>query len=241
MEDQVKNIISHYIKIPVDQISSQTPIDRSTVASSIILHRMYAQLANEGFVVKDYTEVKNFGQLIASITGTPAPVIAETSAIALQSPVENIGTLSVGIDMEKIASMPVVKDFREDAFYKMNFSAAEIAWCILQNNSYASFAGLFAAKEAIIKADNNYKSKNFNTIEIDHLPGGKPVHDGFQMSITHTNDIAVAVAIKDITLPAAIGNTNNNNSFTSPVFKLFAVAAFLLSLLVFLLFIFRSN
>lgn len=234
MEEQIKNIVSKYIKIPAEQITPQTVIDRSAVASSIILHRMYAQLANEGFVISDYTGIKTFGQLTA---GENETIITLTEPSAIN---ENTNEPSIGIDTENINSMPVVNDFREEAFYKMNFAPAEIAYCILQPDPYASFAGLFAAKEAIIKADNSYQNKPFHTIIIDHLPGGKPVYTGFQISISHTNETAIAVAVKNILSSSSPLSTVNNSSRNSTLIASAAVAAFLLSLLTLILFLVKS-
>lgn len=241
MEEKIKNIVSPYIKIPADQITAQTVIDRSAVASSIILHRMYAQLLNEGIVVNDYAVIKTFGQLAASLNGKEVAVtFMEPAPTVSYSSTENTNEASIGIDVESTSSMPLVNDFREDAFYIMNFAPAEIAYCILQPNPYASFAGLFAAKEAIIKADNIYKNKPFSSIVIDHLPGGKPVYPGFQISIAHTNETAYAVAVKNISFqsisPAAVINTGNN----SPLTTFTAVTAFLLSALTLILFLFKS-
>ena len=87
-------------------------------------------------------------------------------------------------------------DYREDEFYKQNFSTSEIAWCILQSQPLASFAGKFAAKEAIVKADNVYATLPIHQIEILNTPNGKPQFKGFQISISHTPSTAVAVAIK---------------------------------------------
>ncbi|MES2849352.1 MAG: 4'-phosphopantetheinyl transferase superfamily protein [Bacteroidota bacterium] len=238
MEEQIKNIVSKYIKIPAEQITAQTVIDRSAVASSIILHRMYAQLANEGVVINDYTLIKTFGQLTGNGKET---TLTFTEPRVQTTTTENENAPSVGIDTENISSMPVINDFRENAFYKMNFAPAEIAYCILQPNPYASFTGLFAAKEAIIKADNNYKNKPFHTIIIDHLPTGKPIHAGFQISISHTNDTAIAVAVKNISLPAPSlslpGNTGSNSTFITVA----AIAAFLLSLLTLILFLVKNR
>ena len=237
MEEQIKNIVSQYIKIPADQITAQTVIDRTAVASSIILHRMYAQLQNEGIVVNDYTTIKTFGQLSASVNGKePANTFIESAPVPNYSAKENINEPSVGIDAENISSMPVVNDFREDAFYKMNFAPAEMAHCILQPNPYASFAGLFAAKEAIIKADNLYRNKPFNTIIIDHLPEGKPVHPGFQISISHTNETAVAVAVKNISFPASSFATAANTGSNSFLTTIVAIIALSLLTLIFILF-----
>ena len=57
-------------------------------------------------------------------------------------------------------------------------------------------AGLFAAKEALVKADNRLMGRAFNSIVIEHAPDGKPLYEGFQISISHTDTLAVAVAVQ---------------------------------------------
>jgi phosphopantetheine--protein transferase-like protein len=203
---------------------------------------MYSQLSAEGFAAENYADIKTYGQLLTALnkTGSSIPV---TPVIANEyDGSSEEGNSSIGIDIESISAMPQATDFREAAFYQMNFSAAEIAYCILQSDPLASFAGLFAAKEAIIKADNIYQNKNFNTIFIDHLPNGKPVHPGFQLSISHTGETAIAVAVKN-TPPSSTGNSTLISPATgnSTLITFAAVAAFLLSLLsLLLLFIKRS-
>jgi phosphopantetheinyl transferase (holo-ACP synthase) len=240
MEDKIRNIVSQYIKIPADQITAQTVIDRSAVASSIILHRMYAQLMNEGIAVVDYTVIKTFGQLSAGLNGNKAAVTFAEPVPQNDYALPAANDTPIGIDVENKSSMPLVNDFREDAFYTMNFAPAEIAYCILQPDPYASFAGLFAAKEAIVKADNLYKNKPFSSIVIDHLTGGKPVYPGFQLSIAHTSDTAYAVAVKNTSFqpaaPVPAAGTGNNSTLTTFT----AITAFLLSALTLILFLFKS-
>lgn len=238
MEEQIKNIISRYTKIPVEHIGVSTIIDRSAVTGSILLHRMYASLATEGFIIDNYWDVKNYGALLQRINKTAPGIelIPETD-----DDIDNTGTQQneslfkgIGIDIEEITAMPLVNDYREDEFYKMNFDPAEIAYCILQPGIQASFAGLFAAKEAIVKANNRYKNKPFNTIFIDHLPGGKPVHSEFQLSIAHTDTTVVAVAVTiNATIPT-LQNTSLDDLQNGSKFSLtfwFALFAFLLSIL----------
>src|SRR5690349_4726708 len=207
MEDKIKHIISTFIKVPAEQISADTIIDRTAVSSSITLHRMYAKLAEEGIVVEDYWNIKNVATLLKRMNGNGHATVAVNqegqSSHFVSSPASHIAGATVGIDIEEVDSMPRANDFREDEFYKMNFSSAEIAYCILQANPYASFAGLFAAKEAIVKANNANRSKLFNTITINHNTEGKPVYTGLNLSISHTNNVAVAVAVA---LPE-VGNT----------------------------------
>jgi len=198
MEEKIKEIVSAFIKIPTEQITSSTIIDRASVSSSIMLHRMYAKLSEEGFVIQDYSEVKNFGGLISRLNGNinnNVSLSEQTIVLSDNKSIEQSG-ISIGIDIEEISAMPRTNDFREDEFYKMNFSSSEMAYCILQPDPYASFAGLFAAKEAIAKANNHYGKKSFNTISIEHSLEGKPIHDLFQLSISHTKETAVAVAVE---------------------------------------------
>jgi phosphopantetheine--protein transferase-like protein len=202
MEERIKEIVSLYIKVPASQITVNTVIDRSAVASSILLHRMYAALLNEGIAIENYWDVKTFGTLLQRFSGTeirPTAIHNEIDYI-LPASQNSSSTGEIGIDIEQVSSMPQVNDFREDQFYVMNFTREEIAYCILQPDSLSSFAGIFAAKEAIVKADNNYLNRPFNEISIAHLPNGKPFHPDFQLSISHTKELAIAVAVPKSTV-----------------------------------------
>lgn len=238
MDEQIKNIIASFIKMPASQINSQTVIGRPAVASSIILHRMYAQLASNGFVVKDYSQINTVAQLFAGLH-SKEPALMAPPVASIDDANDNPNQAGIGIDMENISMLPRANDFREEPFYTMNFASAEIAYCILQTNAYASFAGLFAAKEAIIKADNTYKNAPFNSIIIQHLPKGKPIFPGFQLSISHTNEMAIAVAVKNNAsnpAPTPLVTTNGKPSLAT----FFSLTAFLLSLILVLLYIFGN-
>jgi phosphopantetheine--protein transferase-like protein len=189
---------------------------------------MYAKLAEEGFIVADYWSINTFSTLLKRINGNGSASLPEVEYVpvngnGLPSQVHAEGA-AVGIDIEEVDSMPRANDFREDAFYKMNFSSAEIAYCILQPAPYASFAGLFAAKEAIVKANNSNKSRPFNTIVINHDPEGKPTYPGFYISVSHTNNLAIAVALqiaadisagkeKEVIVTQPSGNSNAKRLF----------------------------
>jgi len=210
MEEKAKEIISTYLKTSAGQINASSAIDRGALGSSIMLHRMYARLSMEGIVVENYTGIKTYGDLLAKMK------LLERETIAIVEEVEedetekrslaasHHGHTALGIDIQEISSMPRVDDFRGDAFYTLNFNPTEIAYCILQSDPYASFAGLFAAKEAIVKADNIYANRNFKEILIEHLPGGKPVHSEYEITISHSGGFAIAAAIR-VDLAAAKG------------------------------------
>jgi phosphopantetheine--protein transferase-like protein len=252
MEEKIKEIVSVFIRIPAEQIGPSTIVDRSVMNSSILLHRMYAKLADAGVTVEDYTEIKNFSDLlrrrVGGATSAAESASGEATAASADAPFaadpadqpanatypDHAGTgrtnrsgadhspmnrtvhtgtgradrtahtsaahtdqgAGLGIDIEAIASLPVTHDFRKEEFYKMNFTAAEIAYCVLQPDPYASFAGLFAAKEAIVKASGDYRNKTFNAIEISHSSEGRPIHPGFNLSVSHTAGLAVGVAVR---------------------------------------------
>lgn len=197
MEDKIRAIVATFIKVPAEQIADSTPIGRAALQSSILLHRMMARLGEEGLVVQDYAGIKVFGDLMRRQNGAGnsgnVPVLA--------SPVSGGGSNGsdpgVGIDIEEIAALPRVDDFRKEAFYTENFTPAEIAYCILQGDPYASLAGLFAVKEAIVKADGQFRHRPFNSFGIGHSPEGRPELAGFSLSISHAGGMAVAVAVRD--------------------------------------------
>jgi phosphopantetheine--protein transferase-like protein len=223
MEEKIREIVSLYIKVPANQITANTVIDRSAVASSILLHRMYAALLNEGVAIENYWDVKTFGILLQRFSGTEIRSAVAHNEIDYVLPVSQSSTSTgeIGIDIEEVSSMPQVNDFREDQFYLMNFTQEEIAYCILQPDSLSSFAGIFAVKEAIVKADNTYQNKPFNEISIGRLPGGKPFYPDFQLSISHTKQLAIAVAIPKITVDQSVKSeiisTPSANSISVPL------------------------
>jgi phosphopantetheinyl transferase (holo-ACP synthase) len=215
MEEKIKEIVSGFIRVPAGQIGEGTPIGRGALQSSIHLHRMYARLGEEGIVVENYTAIRVFGDLIrsqgdggAGATGVGAAgedvrvggglggdMMVGAGARVGADGVMTGGT-DIGIDIEEVTTLPRVVDFRKDIFYSQNFTAAEIAYCILQPDPYSSFAGLFAVKEAIIKADGRFRGRPFHTVEIGHSEEGKPVFPGFGLSISHAGGMAVAVAVR---------------------------------------------
>lgn len=106
--------------------------------------------------------------------------------------------LGVGIDIQPLSAMPEASDYRTDSFYKGNFSARELAHCIEKGSPRESLAGIWAAKEAAIKAgaaDRNEKGQ-LAEIEITHDAAGAPSYPGCLVSISHEAGIAVAVCIR---------------------------------------------
>jgi len=210
MDNEVKNILAQFLKIDPSQVTSGSIIDKTAVGGSIMVHRLYASLADKGFNAKDYLAIKTVGQLFDQLNGRVTNPINDSAVIDANIPSDQY---SIGVDIELIDNLPAAVDFRNDPFYTNNFSAHEISYCLLKENPRASFAGLFAAKEAISKINNRIGKKQFNQTEINHTSEGKPMYAGYAISISHTNDYAIAAAVyspgndtnKVLTEPSSMG------------------------------------
>ena len=203
---KAKAIISKFINKCPEEIAHNTAIDKRAVQGSVLIHRMFAALAKEGYHVSDIAQIKTFGDFehevtekaifsdAVSISGTTSSKISDSEDFNL---LNHYGNCDIGVDIEDIENMPVVDDFREEPFYLENFSQREISYCILQINPRASFAGKFAAKEALIKAKKCLSHTSLKSIEILNDDSGRPVYPGFSISIAHSTSLAIAIAVKD--------------------------------------------
>ena len=129
----------------------------------------------------------------ASPTGV-APITLPAAPAA--PPGDPSGVLGVGIDIEHITSLPHADDFRAHEFYQDNFSPAEMAHCIQQSSPRASFCGLWAAKEAVLKSGAAAAgSGGLRSVEISHDPHGRPGFPDCLLSISHSDESAIAVSL----------------------------------------------
>lgn len=116
--------------------------------------------------------------------------------------------LKVGNDIIETKRIKKVYDRYMDSFKNKVYTSKEIEYCESKNlNKFQSYAGRFAAKEAIFKAisqglSNKYQI-NWKDIEILNDEFGRPyvnlnninfVED-IDISISHVKDYAVATAI----------------------------------------------
>lgn len=215
MEQSPQHIVAHFIQKSPDEIRTETPIDRSAVAGSIIIHRMYASLAEAGFAVEEYHDIHTFGELQARLQGVTTQTISTPTQE--EKPREDY---ALGVDVQSIEELPETSDFRNEPFYKQSFSPTEIAYCILQSNPRQSFAGLYAAKEALVKADASLAQRPLRELVLTHAESGKPVYDGFQLSISHSGDIAMAAAMaKPVQLPETEPDVPRRGHETTPLLQ----------------------
>jgi holo-[acyl-carrier protein] synthase len=111
--------------------------------------------------------------------------------------------LKVGIDVievERFRNKPLNNE--NASFYHSIFTESELSYCMKYSDPYPHFAGIFAAKESVLKC--LIRPIKMIEIEISHNRHGKPriaartkkiKSTQARISITHTRSIAIAVAI----------------------------------------------
>lgn len=100
--------------------------------------------------------------------------------------------MKIGTDIVRISR--IEKSLANEHFKESVFTENEISYCKTAEN----FAGLFAGKEAYLKALGTGINCRLNTIEILHNENGKPYLSGIEnsdISISHDGDYAVAAVI----------------------------------------------
>jgi phosphopantetheine--protein transferase-like protein len=111
--------------------------------------------------------------------------------------------LNVGIDVIEVRRFRKKPLNNENlSFYHSIFTKKELLYCMKYSDPYPHIAGIFAAKESLIKC--LARPIKMTEIEINHNRQGKPriaLCRGkgrkmqAQISITHTKSIAIAIAI----------------------------------------------
>ena len=111
----------------------------------------------------------------------------------------------IGIDIEEVARF---KDLGKHLLERV-YTKSEIEYCKSHQNSHIHFAGMWCAKEAVVKALNDL-TLAVSEIEILHKPSGAPYVNitpklkqyfldkgikNIHISISHTDQIATAIAM----------------------------------------------
>jgi len=110
-----------------------------------------------------------------------------------------VDIVGVGIDCEYIERF---RNVRSRVFNKV-----EVEHCESRPHPSASYAGVWCVKEAIVKALAPVRSLSVRDVEVLHTAKGRPTarvsrlesplsdEYSFKVSISHSNDLAVAVAV----------------------------------------------
>ena len=120
------------------------------------------------------------------------------SGLKGQTPVCNISNVyGVGIDIQKISEVfpdGIPEDIKSKQEFIDIFTAREMSYAEGTVKPIETLAGIFSVKEAIIKSIGT----PIPLVSLEILPNqqGKPSIDGFDISISHSEDYVVAIAIK---------------------------------------------
>ena len=130
--------------------------------------------------------------------------------------------VGIGLDLVSIARVRSIAERRKDRFLNRLFTEEERAYCLSRASPYASFAGRFAAKEAILKALGTGWSAGVSWLDITVLndSAGRPSATvrgrvaeltrkagvtNIYVSLSHDAEYAIAEAVltKDLARPRA--------------------------------------
>jgi holo-[acyl-carrier protein] synthase len=123
----------------------------------------------------------------------------------------DVEILGLGVDLCEIARMERALE-RHPSMRERVFTPEEIAYCDTKARPAESYAGRFAAREAVIKALGGYRGKRWQDISVTRAPSGAPAIrlegnakaradglgvDRVLVTFTHerTNAVAFAIAV----------------------------------------------
>ena len=99
--------------------------------------------------------------------------------------------MEIGVDIIEVAR--IERAIRDEKFVLKVYSEGEREW--LRGKAAQSYAGIYAAKEALVKAGGGVLSD----YEIGHEESGKPIvisnRGEFKVSISHCEGYATAMAV----------------------------------------------
>jgi len=116
----------------------------------------------------------------------------------MNDPKINVGTDIV--EVQRFRSKPLKSNM---SFYNSIFTKSELEYCLRYTDPYPHLAGMFAAKESVIKCSSRRQLRMID-IMIIHDRHGKPIAIirnknrtiKARISLSHTRSLAIAVAIR---------------------------------------------
>ena len=105
---------------------------------------------------------------------------------------------AIGIDIQSISELfpdGLVSDPKSDGELLSIFTARELSYSQSKVDSMQTLTGIFAAKEAILKCSEIKIA--FNELEILPNSDGKPCFEGYRLSISHSQEYAIAIAMPE--------------------------------------------
>lgn len=156
--------------------SNNFNVDKLSLGSGFILHQLIDGVKSE--------------TILANIKSTEIKHVSSVS--------NNHSNNYIGIDIQSIrelfpSGLPI--DPKSDIELLGMFTMKELSYAQSKGYPLQTLTGIYAAKEAAQKCTHN--KINFTDIEILPDHNGKPSVNGFSVSISHSQDYAVAIAVCD--------------------------------------------
>ena len=124
-----------------------------------------------------------------------------------------IGQVLIGVDIQSIQELFANCKNLDDLIFPNNpngfFTQVEVSYASTKPNPKETLTGLFAAKEAILKC-SNYEFQKVNDICFHFHDKNGPSFDGYSVSISHSGDNVVAVAVPELGIKKLPDNSQDD-------------------------------
>lgn len=204
MVNKLQNTIEYFSKLLNINLDQNTEITLSSAQKS----RAHAWLKSQNIPFQEHLIQKKFTlNLLLNNNGfTPLEANPRThQETIIDNEVAGTFLTSIGIDLQNIYELfpnSLSNDLKGDAELGLIFTNRELTYAENKANPKATLAGIFAAKEAILKT--GVTNTPLEKIEVSHNSIGAPEFKGVSLSISHSGDYAIAIAIP----PIYIGKPN---------------------------------
>lgn len=232
--DELRNVIADFFETNASTVGADFVLGGQRLASSIARAGLDAAIRRRvGVKLTAVYSAKTYGELESALTGESVETNGSAASNGLQ--VISISAMSAGVhcgvDIEQVANLPKADDYWEHEFYQTHFAKAEIAYCLTTEKPREHFAARWAAKEALKKCDAGFMDVDPGAIQVaikDHgapklelLSGDQATPLPHALSLSHTNDIAIAVVVSggrtnEIEKPAIIEPMNPSPAKSVP-------------------------
>lgn len=168
--------------------------------SSAQKSRVHGWLIKNGITFNEAALAKKFtiNQLLSDLGSSKIQHQSRTQE-TFSSPIKlSMGNFQIGVDIQRVDELfprGLSSDPKVDQELTQIFTTKELSYAQSKGDPEITLAGIFSAKEAIQKACN--ANKILNKIEILPDENGRPKSKGYALSISHSGNYAIAIAINE--------------------------------------------
>ena len=181
----------------------EVQLDQMIRPSSLEAHLLTSLLRTRGITV-EYHRLRQGARLSDLISAIPeVPAITPTSITPSASPSCGLGVDLVQVNQLLPEGTPA--DLKADKYLTDLFTLGELSYAACKSNPAETLGGLYAAKEALVKA-TQIPFKIMREIEIRFTADGRPIYPGYDLSISHDDGFAIAIALPSTAVSSSVVN-----------------------------------